>query len=103
MSEEIAGTCWNCGRKLSKLDYGREAHCLTCDKPTRCCRNCRHFAPGRANECLEPGVMRIVEKTRANFCECFAPATRENDPAERVSGDPERLRNAAEALFKNAV
>ena len=56
MPEEIVGHCWNCGQGLTKLDYGRESTCLNCDKPTHCCRNCRHFAPGRPNECMEPLV-----------------------------------------------
>ncbi len=99
MPEEIVGHCWNCGQGLTKLDYGRESTCLNCDKPTHCCRNCRHFAPGRPNECREPLVERVVEKTRANFCEFFEPAMRAGDPAASAT-DPERLRGAAEDLFK---
>ena len=99
MPEPILGHCWNCARELIAPDYGRETTCMGCGKPTRCCRNCRHYAPGRANECMEPMVERILDKTRANFCELFEPTS----PAasdEPVS-DAEQLLRAAEDLFKS--
>lgn len=95
---DYIGTCWHCGQRLSGVDYGRETRCLGCDKDTRVCRNCRHYAPGRPNECQEPMVERVLVKDRANFCELFDPADR---PAE---GDPspagDELHAAAEALFR---
>lgn len=98
MSEEIRGKCWHCGLGLSAADYGREAACLGCGKATRVCRNCRQYAPGRPNECLEPMVERVLKKERANFCELFDPSDR---PAA-VNTGPEKgvLRQAAEDLFK---
>jgi len=98
MHEEKAGTCWNCGRALSALDYGRENTCPGCGKSTRACRNCRFFAPGRANECLEPMVERVVDKQMANYCEYFVPSS-ETGSGVGPSRD-EVLRNAAENLFK---
>ena len=98
MSEEIRGICWNCGRGLTAADYGRETSCLGCGKPTRVCRNCRHYAPGRPNECLEPMVERVLDKERANFCELFDPSDR---PSAGDAGTGEHaLRRAAEDLFK---
>ncbi len=99
MPEDILGHCWNCARALSKLDYGRESTCLGCDKPTHCCRNCRHYAPGRAAECMEPGVERIVEKARANFCELFEPTTPIGGE-KATPADSNALLQAAESLFK---
>ena len=61
---EIRGRCWQCGGDLTALDYGRESDCPACGKPTHCCRNCRHYAPGRANECMEPQVERVIDKAR---------------------------------------
>lgn len=98
MTEDKVGTCWNCGRGLNALDYGRENTCPDCGKSTRVCRNCRFFAPGRANECLEPMVERVVDKQMANYCEYFTPS-----PEAGSSAGPshdEVLRNAAENLFK---
>ncbi|MBK1721972.1 hypothetical protein [Thiocystis violacea] len=99
MTEEILGHCWRCARALSTLDYGRETSCIGCGKPTRCCRNCRHYAPGRANECVEPMVERILDKTAANFCELFEPTT-PGAGASSVAPETDALRQAAEALFK---
>jgi hypothetical protein len=75
MATDIIGHCWHCGRDLAPCDYGREALCLGCGKPTRVCRNCRHFAPGRPNACLEPMTDLVADKEKANFCELFDPAS----------------------------
>lgn len=98
MTEDIRGHCWHCARGLTAADYGREATCPGCGKSTRACRNCRHYAPGRPNECLEPMVERVLEKERANFCELFDPADR---PLSAGAGKPEdALRKAAEDIFR---
>lgn len=99
MPDEIAGHCWNCGRDLTRADYGREATCLDCDKATHCCLNCRHHAPGRPNACLEPLVERVLDKDRSNFCDLFEPAIRPGGATAKAE-DPARLRQAAEDLFK---
>jgi len=99
MADEISGHCWNCGHGLTKLDYGRELGCLACGKPTHCCRNCRHYAPGRPNECREPMVDRVVVKEQANFCDWFQPLLRAGTPPASAD-DQMALRRAAEDLFK---
>ena len=96
---EIRGRCWHCGAGLTALDYGRESEGPGCHKPTHCCRNCRHYAPGRANECVEPQVERVLDKARANFCEWFEPT--ENPLAGDSTPDVDALRKAAEALFRS--
>lgn len=76
MNQDVIGRCWHCGRDLTKADYGRETLCLGCGKATRVCRNCRHYAPGRPNACLEPMAEEVLDKERANFCEFFDPGDR---------------------------
>jgi len=98
MSEEIKGHCWHCGSDLTRLDYGRESACPGCGKPTHCCRNCRHSAPGRPNECMEPQVERVIEKARSNFCDLFEPTLSPRPVA--ATGDADALRQAAESLFR---
>jgi hypothetical protein len=98
MGEEIRGKCWHCGADLTRLDFGRESACGACDKPTHCCRNCRHYAPGRANECMEPQVERVLDKARSNFCELFEP-TMALRPGS-AAADVQAARQAAENLFK---
>ena len=90
MNQDIIGRCWQCGRDLSKADYGREALCLGCGKATRVCRNCRHRAPGKPNDCREPMAEEVLNKERANFCEFF-------DPGDRHAGVP-KTTSAAELL-----
>ena len=98
MEQTIIGKCWNCGIALGPQDYGRETNCVGCGKPTRVCRNCRWYAPGRSNECVEPMAERVLEKERANYCEFFEPTT-ETGGLDGGSSD-EKLRKAAEDLFK---
>lgn len=98
MSNPIQGICWNCGHDLTAADYGRETYCHGCTKPTRSCRNCRHYAPGRPNDCIEPMTEPVLEKERANFCELFEPTDRPAGDGSNTAGDD--LVKAAEDLFK---
>jgi hypothetical protein len=98
MSDAILGKCWHCGRALTAADFGRETNCPGCSKPTRVCRNCRHFAPGRPNDCVEPMTEPILEKERANFCELFEPT--QNTAGSAPGSEAEDLLKAAESLFK---
>jgi len=98
MSATIQGNCWHCTQTLTAADYGRETNCPGCSKPTRVCRNCRHFAPGRPNDCVEPMTEPILEKERANFCELFEPTDRPSGGGARAAAAD--LAKAAEDLFK---
>lgn len=104
VASESIGLCWRCGQGLTAADYGREASCPGCGKNTRVCRNCRHYAPGRPNDCLEPLAERVLIKDRANFCDHFEPSVRPlpgAGPGETVGRDhQDALRAAAEALFR---
>jgi hypothetical protein len=95
----VVGKCWSCARDLLSPDYGREQCCPGCGKPTRVCRNCRHYAPGRPNACVEPMAEPVLEKTKATFCEYFEPTTAPKDGPEQAS--QQALRDAAEALFRH--
>ena len=97
MNPNAEGTCWSCGHPLAAADFGREARCPSCGKATHACRNCRFYAPGRANDCLEPIAERVIDKERPNFCDLFEPVRR-GGPAAKPSADD--LRAAAEALFR---
>ena len=98
MNDSIKGKCWHCGQELQTADYGRETNCRNCGKPTRACRNCRWYAPGRPNQCEEPAVERVMDKEKPNFCELFE-ATLEPRSDEKDTSD-EAMRQAAEDLFK---
>ncbi len=93
-----SGTCWNCGHQLGEHDYSREATCPQCRKYTHVCRNCRFYAPGRPNSCLEPVADPVADKERANFCGYFEPTTPQIANSAESSTDD--LLKAAEDLFK---
>jgi len=97
MTDEVIGCCWHCNAGLTRHEYGRETNCLACGKPTRVCRNCRWYAPGRPNQCEEPVAEPIQDKQRANYCEFFE-STRETGGGEAAEADAQR--QAAEELFK---
>lgn len=95
MATDKQGICWHCGTTLDGADYAREGECPKCRKPTHVCRNCRFFAPGRANDCFEPVAERVADKQRANFCDYFEPGSE----THAEGPDAERLRAAADDLF----
>lgn len=95
---DLIGHCWHCGTGLIAADYGRENHCLTCGKATRCCGNCSNFKLGRPNDCLEPVAEPVGDKERANFCEWFAPGG--GPTTNAVKSNQDIHRQAAEALFR---
>jgi primosomal protein N' len=97
--ETIIGKCWHCGTELTNADFGRETDCRSCGKATRVCRNCRWYALEQSNQCQEPMAERVMDKTKANFCEYFEPTTTPDSGGEKSSADA--LRQAAEDLFKS--
>jgi hypothetical protein len=100
MADPIVGLCWHCARPHQAADFGRETLCPNCGKATRVCRNCRFYAPGRSNDCVEPILVDPVpDKTRANFCEYFAPTTQPLSHSA-VKAQAAALRQAAQSLFK---
>jgi hypothetical protein len=48
---------------------------------------------------MEPQVERVVDKTRANFCEWFEPVRQSG--AGQATSDEDGLRSAAERLFRS--
>lgn len=97
MNPNAEGTCWSCGHPLAAVDFGREGHCPSCGKASHVCRNCRFYAPGRPNDCIEPIAERVVDKERPNFCDLLEPVARTGGAAKPSADD---LKAAAEALFK---
>ena len=92
------GTCWHCGHRLGEHDYAREATCPQCGKYTHVCRNCRYYAPGRPNDCLEPVADPVADKQRANFCGYFEPTSPKT--TDGIQPSTTDLLKAAEDLFK---
>ncbi len=98
MSQQASGTCWNCGQSLGETDYFRESTCPECRKYTHVCKNCRFYAPGRPNSCLEPIADEVMDKERTNFCGYFEAISPKLANSAQTSQDD--ALKAAEDLFK---
>lgn len=67
--------CVACGSDLGRVErVGRRDACPRCEVDLHACRQCRLHDPALANACREPQAERVVDKTRSNFCDYFAPA-----------------------------
>jgi hypothetical protein len=90
------GNCWNCGKELGPLDYGRQDSCPGCGRDTRTCKGCIHYDKGSNNDCRESQADRVVDKERANFCDYFKSSSGPGGGAK----SRDSMKAAAEALFK---
>jgi len=110
--------CWKCGALLRDVPqpFGRRAECLACHAELHVCNMCRHFAPGKAKQCMEPMAEEVKDKTRANFCDWFqagpnraagpsAPGDRSaldslfGTPQDEAPSTPDSARKALDDLF----
>ncbi len=63
--------CWKCNKEIEDLPKKipfRET-CPHCNAYLHCCKNCKFFAPGRANQCMIPGTDPISDRETVNYCE----------------------------------
>jgi len=75
MSVHKGGTCWQCGGALEAEDYARSESCPRCGSDTRACRNCVNCDAKSSSECREAAAEPVQDRTRANYCEHFSPAS----------------------------
>lgn len=94
----IEAVCWKCGAALKDVPqpFGRRAECLVCHAELHVCRMCRHYAPARAKQCMEPMAEEVKDKTRANFCDWFQVG--QVQPEKAVASD---ARGALDDLFED--
>lgn len=95
--------CHNCGREIKVVGkVMRKDDCPHCDADVHCCKNCRHFDPGKNNQCNEPQAELVREKDRANFCDFFEPNNRVplTSRGGSKSSDRDDVRKAFDNLFK---
>jgi hypothetical protein len=67
--------CWKCGADLSALTLplSRRDECKQCRAELHVCRMCSDYDERVAKQCREPIAEEVSDKTRANFCDYFAP------------------------------
>ena len=88
--------CHQCKKEIpSEIFVGRQTPCPWCRADLHCCLNCAHFEAGTYNDCRETQAERVLDKSRANFCEYFKYQ-------ETISGQTKEFltKNKLEALFK---
>jgi hypothetical protein len=91
--------CAACAADLGRPErVGRRDTCVRCGADLHACRNCRFYDPRAANECREPGVERVLDKTRSNFCEYFTAPPDGGAAVEGTRGATARDR--LERLFR---
>ena len=88
--------CAACGAELGRFErVGRRDACSACGADLRVCRQCRFYDPAVADACREPVAERVADKTRANFCDHFAPGDSVRAAAAPTTG----ARAALDRLF----
>ncbi len=67
--------CWKCGAALAALSLPlrRLDECPACGAELHVCRLCGQFDRQAYQQCREPTVEEVRDKTRANFCDHFKP------------------------------
>ena len=108
---EKAPLCWKCGKEATEvpLKISFKALCPHCSAALHCCVNCRHYAPGKPNDCAIPGTDFVRDREMINFCEEFSPK-KDNSPslssdaikkARRLLGEENPPKdNGFDSLFK---
>ncbi|HUI25220.1 MAG TPA: hypothetical protein VL403_03975 [Candidatus Kryptonia bacterium] len=80
--------CHHCGTDIGRIErVGRRDACLQCGADLHCCRNCRFYAPGHHNDCLEPQAERQVDKLAGNFCDYFSFRSGGSPAGKPAGGD----------------
>jgi hypothetical protein len=81
--------CWKCLKEYeSESKIAFRATCPHCGRDQHVCKNCRHHAPGKPNDCNVPGTEYVRDREAANFCEDFSI----KKPSHSSTDDP--MKNA---------
>lgn len=92
--------CYRCGTSLAALTLPlrRLEQCPNCEVELHVCRMCIHYAPARPKQCDEDDAEEVTNKTVANFCDFYGPATGRLDPS--MLSAHERAGAELDALFE---
>jgi len=90
--------CWKCGASLAALTLPlrRLEACPKCHAELHVCRMCVLFDRSAYQQCREPTVEEVRDKTRANFCDHFKP---KGGAWGGVDAAAERARSDLDKLF----
>ena len=84
--------CFHCHKeyKLTLGKLGFRETCSQCGRDLHVCKNCRHYIPGKPNDCNVPGTEPIKDREIMNFCEDFSPlkdSSKPNDSSYQKAKD----------------
>ncbi|MDB2614095.1 hypothetical protein N9Y92_02930 [Chlamydiales bacterium] len=70
--------CYKCKAALDEVKIGFRTLCEKCHAYQHSCKGCKHYSPGKPNDCLIPGTDPIRDRELFNFCEDFSPKLEDN-------------------------
>ena len=91
--------CYQCSTELDLPPgiIGRNEECPKCRADVKVCLNCSFYDLSSYNECREPSAERVVDKSKANFCDYFSMRT---DGQDAIKNNKEEALNKLDELFK---
>jgi hypothetical protein len=91
--------CWKCGATLAALSLPlrRLDECPKCRAELHVCRLCTQYDTTVYQQCREPTVEEVRDKTRANFCDYFKPKA--NAWSGAAGAASEKARSELDKLF----
>jgi len=98
---QIITRCNNCAAEV-QISGQLSAHekCRNCGTDLHTCRNCLHFDPSARNECNQPVLVRVANKSANNFCDYFEPKVLVEKKGSGVASKTDSHRQAFLDLFK---
>ena len=92
-------SCWKCGASLAglSLPLRRLDECPKCGAELHVCKLCGLYDKNAYQQCREPTVEEVRDKTRANFCDHFKPRAGAWSGADNAAGD--HARSELDKLF----
>ncbi|RMD99723.1 MAG: hypothetical protein D6812_11010, partial [Deltaproteobacteria bacterium] len=67
-----SGKCHFCGTAVDlEVPVGNRDYCEECKRDLHCCKNCKFYAPGYPNDCMETFSPFIRDREAYNFCHYF--------------------------------
>lgn len=88
--------CWKCKEALDVEKIYFRTICEKCHSYQHACVNCKHYYPGKPNDCNVPGTDPVSDRRSFNLCDSFevkvggAPLTDYDDKlkkAKKLFGD----------------
>ncbi len=64
-------TCWNCQKPLDVEKIYFRTICESCHAYQHACINCKHYFPGKPNDCNVPGTDPVTDRRTSNLCDSF--------------------------------